>query len=230
MMWAALFQQKPAPEDGDYFKAEWIKTYDVAPDPETLRIYGASDFAVTADGGDFTVHGVLGLDPTGKPYLLDMWRKQASSDVWVEALCDLIMKWKPMEWAFEKGQIASGVGPYLDRRQTERRAYCVKTSVPDAWRQGGQGAVLPRLYRASRALCAGAGALVRGPAERKCLSFPAGRNDDIVDMLGLLGQLTNKMLRGMPLRPLTPRPAQGPLGQDCSVKTTANSIGKSHEE
>ena len=34
MMWAALFQQKPAPEDGDYFKAEWIKTYDVEPDPK----------------------------------------------------------------------------------------------------------------------------------------------------------------------------------------------------
>ena len=37
------------------------------------------------------------------------------------------------------------------------------------------------------------------------LGFPAGRNDDIVDMLGLLGQLTNKMLSGMPLRPLRPR-------------------------
>ena len=66
MMWSALFQQKPAPEDGDYFKADWIKTYDVEPDPKTLRIYGASDFAVTADGGDFTVHGVLGLDPDGQ--------------------------------------------------------------------------------------------------------------------------------------------------------------------
>ncbi|MBS0530143.1 MAG: hypothetical protein JSS22_12230, partial [Proteobacteria bacterium] len=36
------------------------------------------------------------------------------------------------------------------------------------------------------------------------LGFPAGRNDDMVDMLGLLGQLMDKMLRGKPLRPLVP--------------------------
>ena len=28
MMWAALYQQRPAPEDGDYFKADWLKPYD----------------------------------------------------------------------------------------------------------------------------------------------------------------------------------------------------------
>jgi hypothetical protein len=25
MMWAALYQQRPAPEEGDYFKADWLK-------------------------------------------------------------------------------------------------------------------------------------------------------------------------------------------------------------
>ena len=30
---------------------------------ETLRVYGGSDYAVTADGGDYTVHAVVGLDP-----------------------------------------------------------------------------------------------------------------------------------------------------------------------
>ena len=24
MMWAALYQQRPAPEEGDYFKADWL--------------------------------------------------------------------------------------------------------------------------------------------------------------------------------------------------------------
>ena len=28
MMWSALYQQRPAPEDGDYFKAEWLRSYD----------------------------------------------------------------------------------------------------------------------------------------------------------------------------------------------------------
>src|SRR5262245_8285978 len=81
MMWAALYQQRPAPEEGDYFKADWLKTYETTPARETLRVYGASDYAVTADGGDFTVHVVVGLDPEGHMYVLDLWRKQASSDV-----------------------------------------------------------------------------------------------------------------------------------------------------
>lgn len=203
MMWAALFQQRPAPEDGDYFKAEWIKTYDVAPDRKTLRVYGASDFAVTSDAGDFTVHGVLGLDPEGRMYLLDLWRKQASSDVWVESLCDLILKWKPMEWALEKGQIASGVGPYLDKRQAERRAYCVKTSFPTR----GDKAVRAQSFRGyieRHGLYIPARAPWYAALRAEMLGFPAGRNDDMVDMLGLLGQLTNKMQRGMPLRSLRP--------------------------
>lgn len=66
MMWAALYQQRPAPEDGDYFKAGWLKPYDGLPPRDTLRIYGGSDYAVTADGGDYTVHVVVGLDPDGR--------------------------------------------------------------------------------------------------------------------------------------------------------------------
>src|SRR6185437_13355132 len=54
--WSALYQQRPAPEDGDYFKKEWLKPYDIAPDLKLLRVYGGSDYAVTADGGDYTVH------------------------------------------------------------------------------------------------------------------------------------------------------------------------------
>lgn len=41
---------------------------------------------VTADGGDFTVHFVVGIDPEGKMYLLDRWRKQSSSDEWIEVV------------------------------------------------------------------------------------------------------------------------------------------------
>jgi phage terminase large subunit-like protein len=95
-----------------------------------MRIYGGSDYAVTADGGDYTVHAVVGLDPEGRMYLLDLWRKQAASDEWVEAFCDLVIKWKPLGWAEEQGQIKSGVGPFLDRRQRERKAFVFREQFP----------------------------------------------------------------------------------------------------
>src|SRR5205085_11104400 len=54
--WSALFQQRPMPEDGNYFKAEWLRTTEKLRPREQLQVYGASDYAVTANGGDYTVH------------------------------------------------------------------------------------------------------------------------------------------------------------------------------
>lgn len=195
MMWAALYQQQPAPEEGDYFKADWLRTYERAPARETLRVYGGSDYAVTADGGDYTVHVVVGLDPEGRMYLLDLWRKQAASDVWVEAFCDLVKQWKPMAWAEEQGQIRAGVGPYIDRRQRETRAYCVREQFPTR----GDKAVRAQSIRGRMAL---EGLYVPVNADwyaalrSEMLSFPAGKHDDQVDALGLVGQLLDRMLVG----------------------------------
>jgi hypothetical protein len=50
------------------------------------------------------------------------WRGQTSSDIWIEAWCDLVKKWRPSFWAEEHGQIISGVGPFLKRRAIERQA------------------------------------------------------------------------------------------------------------
>jgi hypothetical protein len=133
MMWSALYQQRPAPEEGDYFKAAWLNPCDKIPARETMRIYGGSDYAVTADGGDYTVHLVVGIDHEGRMYLLERWRKQSSSDEWIEAFCDLVLEWKPVGWAEEKGQISAGVGPALDKRQREQGIF-LSPAVPDQGR------------------------------------------------------------------------------------------------
>lgn len=196
--WSALYQQRPAPEEGDYFKAEWLKPYTTEQRParSTMRVYGGSDYAVTSDGGDFTVHVIVGLDPEGQLYLLDLWRKQAASDVWVETFCDLAIEWKPIGWAEEQGQIRSGIGPYLDRRQRERKAYVAREVFPT---RGGDKAI-----RASsiRGMMAAGGLYVPIDApwysdlRSELLSFPAGKYDDQVDALGLVGQLLDKMMKG----------------------------------
>jgi len=203
--WSALYQQRPAPEEGDYFKAEWLKPYDKAPAQDTLRVYGGSDYAVTADGGDYTVHAVVGLDPEGRMYLLDLWRKQASSDVWVEAFCDLVKRWKPIGWAEEQGQIRAGVGPYLDRRQREREAWCVREQFPTR----GDKAVRAQSMRGRMAL-EGLYVPVNAPwfadLRSELLSFPAGKHDDQVDALGLVGQLLDRMAHGShPDKPEKPK-------------------------
>jgi predicted phage terminase large subunit-like protein len=193
--WSALYQQRPAPEDGNYFKTEWLRPYDKAPARDTLRIYGGSDYAVTADGGDYTVHAVVGVDPEGRMYLLDLWRKQASSDVWIESFCDLVKEWKPTEWGEEQGQIRAGVGPFLDRRMRERTAYVYRRQFPTR----GDKAVRAQSIRGRMALD---GLYVPHTAgwypdfRSELLSFPAGKHDDQVDALGLIGQLLDTIMPG----------------------------------
>lgn len=196
--WSALYQQRPAPEEGDYFKAEWLKPYSKAPPLETLAVYGGSDYAVTSDGGDYTVHAVIGVDPEKRMYLLDLWRKQAASDVWIEAFCSMVREWKPREWAEEHGQIKSGVGPFIDRMQRERNAYVYRRVFPTR----GDKAVRAQSIRGRMALD---GLYVPQNApwlaelRSELLSFPAGKHDDIVDALGLIGQLLDYMTEGSPL-------------------------------
>jgi predicted phage terminase large subunit-like protein len=195
MMWSALYQQRPAPEEGDYFKTEWLRPYDKAPARDTLRIYGGSDYAVTADGGDYTVHAVVGVDPQGRMYLLDLWRKQAASDEWIESFCDLVREWKPTEWAEEQGQIRAGVGPFLDRRMRERTAYVYRRQFPTR----GDKAVRAQSIRGRMALD---GLYVPHTAgwyadfRSELLSFPAGKHDDQVDAMGLVGQLLDTIMTG----------------------------------
>lgn len=201
--WSALYQQRPAPEEGDYFQSAWLKSFDKLPDRSTMRVYGASDYAVTADGGDYTVHIVVGVDPEGKMYLLDLWRQQAASDVWIEAFCNLVIKWKPIEWAEETGQIKASLGPFIDRRQRERKAYCKRTQFPTR----GDKSIRAQSIRgrmALESLFVNQQAPYFADFRAELLSFPAGKHDDQVDALGLIGQLLDKIRGGTKPRPPEP--------------------------
>jgi predicted phage terminase large subunit-like protein len=193
--WSALYQQSPSPETGDYFKREWIRTVEKMPPKETLAVYGASDYAVTSGGGDYTVHVVVGVDNEGRLWLLDMWRGQASSDVWVDAFCNLVRKWKPIGWAEETGQIKSGVGPFLVKRMMETQSYVAR----EQFATRGDKAVRAQSIRGRMAL---AGMYVQQDAPflsdliSEMMSFPVGVHDDQVDALGLAGQLMDRMSTG----------------------------------
>jgi predicted phage terminase large subunit-like protein len=194
---AGQFQQRPAPRKGALFDGDWLRPYVKRPERATLSIYGASDYAVTADGGDFTVHGVVGIDAEGRLWLLDLWRQQSSSDRWVEAFCDLVLEWKPAAWAEETGQIKAGVGPFLEKRMRDRRAYVVREQFPTR----GDKAVRAQSIRGRMALD-GLYVPVDAPwyeaFRSELLTFPTGRHDDQVDMLGLIGQLLDRMFKNPP--------------------------------
>jgi predicted phage terminase large subunit-like protein len=158
---------------------------------------------VTSSGGDYTVHIVIGIDPENRIYLLDLWRAQASSDVWVEAFCDLVVKWKPLEWAEETGQIRSGVGPFLEARARDRQAYVARRQFPTR----GDKAVRAQSVRGRMALMGlyvPTGATWYPDFRAELMSFPSGKHDDQIDALGLIGQLLDVVVSGQAKAPPAP--------------------------
>jgi predicted phage terminase large subunit-like protein len=183
--WSALYQQRPMPESGDFFKAEWLKYYDTAPAREQLRTYGASDYATKAEGGDFTVHLVVGLDPNSDIYLLDLWRERAASDKWAEALIDLMERWKTVTWAEETGQIKASVGPFLTKRQLERKVYAIRRQFTSSSDKPSRAqAIRGRTGMGKVYLPRGAPWVVDFVQE--LLRFPAGTHDDQVDAIYIM--------------------------------------------
>lgn len=202
--WSALYQQRPSPEEGAYYKRDWFRYYDEV--PRHLRIYGASDYAVTDGDGDWTVHIVVGVDPDDNIYVLDLWRGQTASDVWVQAWLDMARKWRPLMWVEESGQIVKSIGPFLERRMREERVYCRREQVasaadkPTRSRSIQARTAMGKVYFPQHAPW-------RADFEAELLMFPAGKHDDQVDTLGLIGRMLDDLVAAA--KPKTPdRPMQ----------------------
>lgn len=199
--WSSLYQQRPAPDSGVLFKGEWLKTFEqdeqtglpIGFEPGDLNIYGASDYAVTDSRENYTVHMVIGVDSKQDLYLLDVWRKQDTSDKWVESFCDLVKKWKPLGWAEETGQINSAVGPFLVKRMRERQAFVARAQFPSTKSKAMRAqSIIGRM--AQNGLYCPFGAHWFSEFRKELLLFDAGRFDDQVDALSLIGQVLDKMI------------------------------------
>ena len=183
--WSGLFQQNPQPDEGTYFQRDWFKER-YTTRPAKLNVYGTSDYAVTDDGGDYTVHRVWGIAPDGALYMLDGWRGQTAADGWIEAKLDLIRRHRPLAWFGEAGVIQKAVEPMLTRRMRETQTFCRLEWVPSIHDKPTRA----RGFQARASM--GLVRLPVGPVGDAILDeylrFPAGKHDDEVDCGGLIGR------------------------------------------
>jgi predicted phage terminase large subunit-like protein len=117
-----LFQQRPKPESGSFFQREWIKWYDRDQAPIRANTYGSTDFAVSVDKGDHTVHLIVDVDEFQDIYLKDFYRGQVDTGESADVFISLLKQYKPiLDWGFAKQQIDKAVGPFLRRMMREEK-------------------------------------------------------------------------------------------------------------
>lgn len=198
--WNALFQQKPTADTGDFFKAEWFEVRYSAM-PGRLRVFGASDYAVTPGDGDYTEHGIFGIDENDVLYVLDWWSGQTSSDVWIERMCDLIVKHNPLFWVGESGVIRRSVEPYMTTRMAQRGArtrleWLTSTNSKESRARGAQAmASMGHIRFPQRSD-------FTDRVVKQLTAFPAGAYDDAVDVISIATRAIP--LAGKPKRPQSP--------------------------
>lgn len=187
--WASLYQQRPQPDTGGQFERDWFQWYDEP--PATLRIYGASDMAVTKKAmdthPDFSEHGIFGIDTEGDLWILDWWYGQEAPDVTIDAFLSLAKQYKPVTWYDEAGVIRRALEPLINRKMREARVYVAMEYLTSS--QDKISRVAGFRGRAS----AGTVHLPRNkPWATRLLdqlcSFPYARYDDAVDVCGNIGR------------------------------------------
>lgn len=208
-VWSSLYQQRPAPEEGLFFDKDDLRYYPahMARDRawlRTLKIYGASDYAVATPAGktdpDYTVHGVFGVDEDWNVYVLDWVRMRKNSAAWVEAWLSLVQRWRPIRWADEAGQIEKAIGPFRMARQREamkegRNCMTVTEPFTSSTSKEARAQSIAAVIAMHRFYLPTGEPWV--PAfEQEMASFPTGAHDDQVDVCSLFGRLLDTLITG----------------------------------
>jgi len=187
---AGQMMQDPSPEDGDFFKRDWFQRFDLGSQPKDLVNYGASDYAVTDGGGDFTEHGVAGFDKQEDLWIVDWWSGQTAPDVWIDEELRLVEDHEPYTWVAEGGPIRRSIEPFLKREMKSQCCY-----FRTEWMVSNKNkAANARSFQALASQ--GKVHIPNTPWGEalitQLLLFPNGKFDDKVDVCGLFGRLLDQ--------------------------------------
>jgi predicted phage terminase large subunit-like protein len=183
--WWALYQQSPTSDEGDFFKRDWFNDYDEP--PKGLKIYAASDYAVTEGSGDFTEHGICGVDASGNLYILDWWRGQKAADHWIDRMADMVAKHQPSCWFGEAGPIRRSVEPFMMKRLHERGAHCRVEWLPSIHDKESRARGIQAMMAMGKVYWPKF-APWKADVQGQMLRFPAGKHDDAVDVMSMFGR------------------------------------------
>ncbi len=202
--WASLYQQKPSPDDGSFFKKDWFRRFDVR--PKDLRYYMTSDHAPgDSAGSDWNVFRIWGIDPNQHIYMVDGYRSQGTMD---EALgikatesgdvslaefggLPLIRKWKPLCWFPEDDNNWKASKAFVKAAMRRLACHC---RIEEISPHGQDKPTKARSIQAKASM--GEVWFPNGPLGDAIIDefvrFPAGKHDDEVDTASIIGRVIDQ--------------------------------------
>lgn len=215
-VWAGLYQQHPTPEDGDFFRRDWIVGYTSPNDlPNNLRYYTVSDHTTSrARGANKTCYTTFGVDEDEHIWIHpDIFWQQCTPLEAVEAMFNIVQRRKPIKWRAEKGHISQSLEPLINKMMQEKGIYFMLEQVT------------PVKSKADRCRS------IAGRMQQKMVHFPTfapwfpdalfemmaftgsgdDKSDDFCDTLGHLGMMVDTMQHATPKKEEQPEPLDIPF-------------------
>lgn len=193
-VWAGLYQQRPAPAEGNYFKKDWIVEYRPDDLPKDLRVYVGADYAVRkGQDSDRFCFLPAGVDSNGRLWILPDWFwKRADTLEAVNEMLAIGKRRKPICWWAGRENITGSIAPFMYKMMHEQNSYVPveelsETKDKEAKAQSIKGRMAAKMVMFPSFAPGWADAL------HEMLTFPAGTHDDFVDALAKLGQGLAKM-------------------------------------
>lgn len=201
-VWEALYQGRPTPSEGGFFKRSWMHGYKLEGDRvvvegrgslpvDGLRRFATVDLAASAKASaDYTVAMVWGYAPEwGILFLLDVFRERVEGPALVPLLKGVRDRWALAVLFVER------IGFQLTLIQAARAAGLpIREVRPDGDKVSR---ALPATARMEAAeILFPLGAPFMPELERELLEFPRGTHDDQVDALAYAARVFEDLRRG----------------------------------
>lgn len=192
----ALYQQRPAAEDGEYFTKEMIRYYEGAgPSFKNMTCFMAGDLAISKkEFADWSVFIVAGVTENDDIYILDVARGRWDSLEILNELFRLYRQYLPTLIGIEEGQIEKAIGPFLQKRIMEEKLFRMNVEPLPPGKRDKELRARPIQGRMRQ----GKVWIPRGRSwtetfVNELLRFPNSVKDDQVDALAWLGQMMNSV-------------------------------------
>ncbi len=202
--WVWNCQMKLNPEDPSKmsFKKEMIQYYDAVP-RECVFYLVVDPASKRKKRSDYTAMMVVGIDSTGKRYIVDIIRDKIDPKNRIDAGIDLAIKWNIKECGWEE----VGLGDdnfYLEEKRREKQRFFIVTPIKTqkvAKEDRIRNILMPE-YAEHRWLWPRKGTMIKYSSfdgrnhdlteslEKEFLEFPLSEHDDLLDVQSFLTQLT----------------------------------------